>query len=461
MPYNYTPIPTNAPARATTFNAPLGQLDNAIKAQQDITVGPTMFNAAADGFSPGNTPADNDAAMLTAVARIAAAGGGTLGVSVPGVHQVTGCADFTTGKYSGAIRKCGFKLPSHTKVMLDPAVTLQVIQPLESFYSIFVAENVEDVELIGGTLIGDLTNAAAAEWGYGLFCLGADRVRVTGTLIQDFLGDGIRVTNYDDLALSGSFDLFGVVCDNNNRNGMSVQSCSHLHASGCQFINTDGRSPQSGLDLETALTTDVIQNVSLVGCKFNNNTGIGLLIQIIIAGSIGDTIGAALCEANANGTDGFQMNGTNGTATGIAFLGNHIWGNGIGNPLTMGSQGNGINAGPAVDVEISNNSVHNNAKHGISLYSIADAICHGNRLSSNGWLTDATYDGININMAHGASVIGNIVKKGALANLPRYGINVLAGTTKANVSLNTLIASGKTGDLNDAGTSTIKEHNQT
>ena len=84
----------------------------------------------------------------------------------------------------------------------------------------------------------------------------------------------------------------------------------------------------------------------------------------------------------------------------------------------------------------------------------------GNYCEENSQTTDNAADNIYCNASY--SVIqGNVCRQGALANQPRYGINIPSGTDILVIG-NDLHDAGKTANLNDAGTcTTVRDNRET
>lgn len=109
---------------------------------------------------------------------------------------------------------------------------------------------------------------------------------------------------------------------------------------------------------------------------------------------------------------------------------------------------------------VSENLCSENHQRGIYLVGATHAVVANNVCYANSQATDNTYDGIILSAADYCLVQGNVVRKGALTNHHRYGINVSAATCDGcTIEGNDLYASGDTGDLNDAGTATNKRNN--
>ena len=110
---------------------------------------------------------------------------------------------------------------------------------------------------------------------------------------------------------------------------------------------------------------------------------------------------------------------------------------------------------------ITNNTIRKSIRHGISLVSDHNLI-ENNSVSESSQGSDNEYDGIFL--YDGASyneIAGNVLRKGAWVNKPRYGINIGEGNCVENVVRdNDLRDSGRTGNFHDAGTNTEVQGNE-
>ena len=119
-----------------------------------------------------------------------------------------------------------------------------------------------------GCTIRNLTLTGAAGDGIEV---SADFVVDTGDVDGD--GDG---TDVEPVAPTQNLTLSGLICDANNRQGMSVISVVGLTVTNCVFENTQGTEPESGVDFEPFRRYQPMQNVVLTGCTFRGNHGNGI-----------------------------------------------------------------------------------------------------------------------------------------------------------------------------------------
>ena len=87
------------------------------------------------------------------------------------------------------------------------------------------------------------------------------------------MGDGIQID-------SAASYVHVVSCgfDNCYRNGGSVTQANRVTFTDCTFTNTNGTSPQAGLDIEPDTAAYDVYEINCIGCRFEGNTTYGVSI---------------------------------------------------------------------------------------------------------------------------------------------------------------------------------------
>lgn len=175
----------------------------------------------------------------------------------------------------------GIVVPSHRIIDLTQA-TLKIITNNKTNYNVFTIKQVEDIIIKNGTLIGDVDThtGTTGEWGYGIALLSSKNIHLKDMYITKMWGDGINLqcdgTGYPQNSYTY---IDNIVCDDNRRQGMSVESCSYLYVTNCQFINTGVTrytAPGAGVDVEP-LPYGSADHMYFTQCLFSANTGANLI----------------------------------------------------------------------------------------------------------------------------------------------------------------------------------------
>ncbi len=119
-----------------------------------------------------------------------------------------------------------------------------------------------------------------AEWRHTLSLGGCEDVTVEGLTLQQSGGDGIYLGAGSDGAANVDITIRHVICDGNNRQGISVITAENLLIEDCVFRRTGGTAPQAGIDFEPNLPEERLVNCVVRNCRSEGNAGCGYLIYL-------------------------------------------------------------------------------------------------------------------------------------------------------------------------------------
>ena len=312
-----------APASAGTHSlTATSAADNRAVASIPITVGPTCAPPASSSLilnvknppynAQGDGVTDDTSAFKAAIAAVAGTGG-TLTVPA-GTYLINPVA-------SG---HAGLVLGSQMTLALDPQATLQAMPTSSSDYVVVLVSGVGNVNVVGGTIIGNRYNNTITdtnEAGFGLMITASQQVVVDGVTAKDCWCDGFYVGGG-----SSNITLNAAVADGNRRNAMSITSVNAMVVRGSTFSHSAGLIESgvfvcgTGLDLEPN-AGDTIANVQLLECAFTANPGSGL------------EFGPALANLGSAFVNNILVDGCSSTGNGF-----HQEGCGIGTQATSGNQ---------------------------------------------------------------------------------------------------------------------------
>lgn len=174
------------------------------------------------------------------------------------------------------------KLRSNIKLMLSSNATLKAMPTNSSLYAIVKAGAVNNVEIVGGKIVGDRYKhlSTSGEAGRGIQITGSNNVRVADVLISDCWGDGIYIGSNTVQNYSEDVVIEGVTVENNRRSGITVISVKGLKITDVQIDKTNGTVPQCGLNFEPNYNTDFLQNVFVENLAVTNCIGYGMQIGV-------------------------------------------------------------------------------------------------------------------------------------------------------------------------------------
>lgn len=181
----------------------------------------------------------------------------------------------------------GISIPSRTYVHNEACI---MALPTDlAKYDIISLSNVSEVTFDGGQIIGDVGRhrGDAGEWGYGIGLTGARDCVIKNVHVSRCWGDGINIqalySDYENNTIEGhcyDIKIEHVVCDDNRRQGMSIEGAIGVYVSDSQFLNTgvtESTAPSAGIDIEPWYATEIVSNVVISRCEFRNNKGGNLI----------------------------------------------------------------------------------------------------------------------------------------------------------------------------------------
>lgn len=169
----------------------------------------------------------------------------------------------------------GLQPPDNTILIFEPGSLLKIIPNLRSQYAAIQLTGKNNVKIYGVTIEGEryahTPSGGTDEEGHGIFLRGESTdIVIKDATVYDCWGDGI--------CLSGATDGVSVensIFDNNRRNGCSVTNAKNVSLKKCIFSNSNGTSPQKGIDVETDFATDYMQDIVVEDCYSYHNAGVG------------------------------------------------------------------------------------------------------------------------------------------------------------------------------------------
>ena len=150
------------------------------------------------------------------------------------------------------------------------------------------------IEGNGGTLRMDKTQYPSnSQFRHCILTRGAQNVTIQNLTLTGAAGDGIEVgpdfvedvndfdndgdvTDFVPTVPTENLTLTNLICDDNNRQGMSVVSVIGLTVTNCTFSNTAGTEPESGVDFEPFKSYQFMQGIVMNNCTFSGNNGNGI-----------------------------------------------------------------------------------------------------------------------------------------------------------------------------------------
>ncbi len=175
----------------------------------------------------------------------------------------------------------GLVLRSNQVLLFQPNSILKLKPTSKSGYNILSIVNVSNVKVFYANIEGDKYTHLAkdGQWGFGVNIKSSKNIILYSPYIKKTWGDGIYVGQSNNIPSEKIF-IYNAVIDDVRRNGISITSAKDIDITNCYIANTNGNSPESGLDIEPNSFNDIIENVNIRNLNTYNNKWSGLLIVL-------------------------------------------------------------------------------------------------------------------------------------------------------------------------------------
>ena len=114
-----------------------------------------------------------------------------------------------------------------------------------------------------------------SEWRHAVNILSSENIKVENLTLADSGGDGVYIGAKPSLVPCRDIAIVDCVCDNNNRQGISVISVDGLLVERTVMKNTRGTAPRSGIDFEPNSAGQLLKRIVMRDCLTENNYGCG------------------------------------------------------------------------------------------------------------------------------------------------------------------------------------------
>lgn len=324
----------------------------------------------------------------------------------------------------------GLRPRSNQTIRLSENAVLKVIPNSSVYYHVFDIEDVSNVTIAGGTLVGDryAHNGTEGEWGFGVLISSNTRnIVVRDMVARDFWGDGYYIGG-NTSSLPTDILLENVTSDNNRRQGLSITQARNVIVRDSVFKNTNGTAPEAGIDIEPN-ENDLVENITIINTALTGNRGGG----IDIFGELGTVRTVTITGSRMEGNHtGLYLSQVSGLQVENSVISRNTY---VGIDLVRDVQ----------DASFASVTIEENALHGVSLITSGqdtgtrNVEFIGSRFINNGQNDPQGKDGIRIDNYDGSSIIENIRFTGCIfednqnTSTQRYGITVSFGSGISNV----------------------------
>jgi hypothetical protein len=175
-----------------------------------------------------------------------------------------------------------WSLPSNTRIWAYGA-TIKATSAGTSDRVVYCSD-VSNIDIRGLTIDGDKANfAGVTEQRHGFHLIGASNVKLIDVNASNCKGDGLYTGRSATIGCTDVHVERGVF-DANHRNAYSVVDLVRGKFVDCQFINTDGTTPEDGVDIEPNVTANTITDLEFRSCRITGNSGDGVGLNRLSTG---------------------------------------------------------------------------------------------------------------------------------------------------------------------------------
>ena len=166
-----------------------------------------------------------------------------------------------------------FNINSNTKVFLSGEIKLASTKI--GRYCIIKITDVDNIELSGGTITGDIVThtGTTGEWGHCIQLLGGNNIKISNITLKDAWGDGISVDS-SLIRLSSNVYISDIVIDRNRRQGISIEGANNIYVDNVKISNIgsiSGTAPSAAIDVEPWRDGEYASNIFISNCTSINN----------------------------------------------------------------------------------------------------------------------------------------------------------------------------------------------
>jgi len=229
------------------------------------------------------------------------------------------------------------KLRSNIEIVLEAGVVLQSKSGAFPFvHQAFITiKDVDDIKIIGygAKLEMLLSEYHSGEWRHGINIIGSSDVTIEGLSIEKCGGDGIYLGRSNTNKYSKKINIYNVKCFGNARTGIALTSAKDVQINNCYISysgkfndegvwqsNTDtfpgpaAHGTWTGINIEPNDYYDIIQNINIRDCIFENNRQGSILFVLMnlndLSSDISVNINNNMLEGNY--TTGIALNDLHG-----------------------------------------------------------------------------------------------------------------------------------------------------
>lgn len=174
----------------------------------------------------------------------------------------------------------GIVIPSNVKIETTLNTTFKVIPTDHQNYRCFSIINAQNITINRLYCIGERDEhmGTAGEYGMGIGIFSSKNIFIDYLECNNFWGDGVYIGKTAVSTTNNNIKINKIKVDNNRRQGMSLVTADGLFIDSIITTNTNGTSPQAGIDIEPNDASDILSNIVINNITSSGNLGNGLIV---------------------------------------------------------------------------------------------------------------------------------------------------------------------------------------
>jgi hypothetical protein len=205
------------------------------------------------------------------------------------------------------INEVGLNIRSNSSLIFPENSLLKFASSDKISYKVLNFTKVENVTLFSPKIEGDryrrkFPNKEDGSWGMGISIRSSKNIVINDAKIMHCWGDGVYIGGCNQAPHNNSIIFNNLFVDNVRRNGVSITCGKHVYFNDAHIVNTQGTAPESGIDIEPNLPTNIIEDINLINPFTENNANHGIVV------SLGQLVGTAEKEVSINIEDHVDKN---------------------------------------------------------------------------------------------------------------------------------------------------------
>lgn len=180
------------------------------------------------------------------------------------------------------INDFGLDLKNNSVIVFNKKTEIKLKNSNKGSYELLRIHNKENISIYDPKIKGDkyTHSATKGEWGMGISIRSSRNIEIIRPNIQECWGDGIYLGEITNKGTNYNIRIKHGFINDNRRNGISVISVDGFILKNMIISNTNGTSPQAGIDFEPNYQKQKLKNIKIEDLYTYNNKSRGILFNL-------------------------------------------------------------------------------------------------------------------------------------------------------------------------------------